>query len=293
FADADRPGLDVGFELGHGSRAPVGSDVVEIDAGQYTESILVRACVDGGERARQPIARRVVGAHHHAQVQLVHLCDNASDRIGAGERRRMPVYVDRRKLRPRHRMLRRDGRRPRMVVEDARRREPRRLASARPRFSRARWAFLPRGEPNTIPATLRGYRDTERRKGYGHTTNHVTVHLKPCRRHLARSAVRSNLRPLRYTLEIFRVFLMSSSGFASSTTKSALLPVAIVPRSAMPSSSAGRDVAATIASAGDRPSCTHRAISWWSPVPNVCPGWMPVSVPSTIRAPAEIIRGKL
>ena len=171
FTDADRAGLDVGFELRHGPRAPVGSHIIEIDAGQHTKSILVRARVDGGERARQPIARRVVGAHHHAQVQLVHLRDNAVDRFGAGERGRMPVYVDRRKLRPRHRMLRRDERRPRMVVDDARRRELGRLAHARPCFSRPRWTFLPRREPDTIPAPLRAHRHAERGDGYGQTTN--------------------------------------------------------------------------------------------------------------------------
>src|SRR5262249_2532586 len=89
-----------------------------------------------------------------------------------------------------------------------------------------------------------------------------TVHglrLRPC--HLANMASRSNRRPRRYTREIFRVLWMSSSGLASRTTKSALLPAARVPMSVILSSSAGRDVAATIASAGDKPSCTQRASS--------------------------------
>ncbi len=49
-----------------------------------------------------------------------------------------------------------------------------------------------------------------------------------------RSAARSTRPPRRYTSEIVRVFLMSSSGFASRTTKSALFPDAIVPSSVRP-----------------------------------------------------------
>src|SRR5262249_11433117 len=114
---------------------------------------------------------------HHAQVQLVHLRDDAVDRVGARERWRMPVNVDRRKLRLRHRMLRGDERRPRTVVDDARRRKLRRLANARAGFSRARLTFLPRREPNTIAATLRAYRHAERADGESDTTNEMTIHL--------------------------------------------------------------------------------------------------------------------
>jgi hypothetical protein len=176
-----RAGLDIGFELRHRPRAPVGSDIVEIDACEHTESILVRAGVDGAERARQPIARRVVGAHHHAQVQLVHFPDQAIDRFGAGEWRRMPVNVDRRKLRPRHRMLHGDERRPRVVVDDARRRELGSLADAGAGFSCTRRTLLARRQSHTIPATLRGHRHTQRGDGDCNSTNELiwTRTVKP------------------------------------------------------------------------------------------------------------------
>ena len=47
--------------------------------------------------------------------------------------------------------------------------------------------------------------------------------------HLALIAARSTSWPRRYTLSIFLVFAMLSRGFALSTTKSALLPVATIP----------------------------------------------------------------
>ena len=74
-------------------------------------------------------------------------------------------------------MLRRDERRPRAVVDDARRREFGRLANAGARFSRTRWTFLPRSESNTISATLRAYRHTQRGNGERDTsTNEMTIH---------------------------------------------------------------------------------------------------------------------
>jgi hypothetical protein len=48
FADADCAGFQVRFELRDGQRAPTGADVAEVDAGQHTEAIFVRA------RARSP-----------------------------------------------------------------------------------------------------------------------------------------------------------------------------------------------------------------------------------------------
>ena len=53
LTDADRAGLDVGFELLHSLRAPCRTDVAEVDAGQHAEPILVRAGVDRLQRARQ------------------------------------------------------------------------------------------------------------------------------------------------------------------------------------------------------------------------------------------------
>ena len=56
-------------------------------------------------------------------------------------------------------------------------------------------------------------------------------------------AARSTAAPPTYTAEIFRWILMSSSGLASSTTKSALLPAATVPRSSSRSNCAALCVA--------------------------------------------------
>src|SRR5688500_11818903 len=74
-------------------------------------------------------------------------------------------------------------------------------------------------------------------------------------------AARSTAAPPRYTAEIFRVFLMSSSGLASSTTKSALLPAATVPASSSRRNSAEFFVAATMTSDGVIPAATMSAIS--------------------------------
>src|SRR5439155_23835458 len=62
--------------------------------------------------------------------------------------------------------------------------------------------------------------------------------------------------PRMYTRAIRLVLTMSSSGFASRTMKSALLPGAIVPRRSSRRMSAAVRVAATIASAGVRPADT-------------------------------------
>ena len=86
LADADRAGLDVGFELLGRALAPARADVAEVDAGEHAEAILVRAGVERRQRAGQPLARHVLGDEHHPQVQRVHHRDDAVDRFGGGER---------------------------------------------------------------------------------------------------------------------------------------------------------------------------------------------------------------
>ena len=97
------------------------------------------------ERPREPLARRVVGAHADAQVQRVHRRHDALRSPPASSAiAGVAVDVDGRELRLRHLVLGGHQRRPRAVVEDARRRELRRLAAARTRFGGARRALLVR-----------------------------------------------------------------------------------------------------------------------------------------------------
>src|SRR6516164_6312103 len=80
-----------------------------------------------------------------------------------------------------------------MVVDDARRWKLRRLADARAGLGRTRLTFLPRREPNTIPATLRAHRHTKRSNGYGHTTNEkTTIHVRTSTIELPRQILRRN-----------------------------------------------------------------------------------------------------
>jgi hypothetical protein len=74
-------------------------------------------------------------------------------------------------------MLRRDERRLRAVVDDARRRELGRLAGARAGFRGAWRALLTGSESLTIPAALRDQRDAQRGNGDRHTTSKATIHL--------------------------------------------------------------------------------------------------------------------
>ena len=72
---------------------------------------------------------------------------------------------------------------------------------------------------------------------------------------------RSTDAPRRYTDEIFRVLVMSSNGFASSTMKSALLFGSIVPVLLILRNCAPLLVAATITCVGLIPAATMSAIS--------------------------------
>ena len=72
---------------------------------------------------------------------------------------------------------------------------------------------------------------------------------------------RSIAAPRRYTLEIRRVLAMLSSGFASSTRKSAFLPGDTMPNWSSPRSCAELRVAAVMTSLGVRPALTRLSIS--------------------------------
>ena len=73
------------------------------------------------------------------------------------------------------------------------------------------------------------------------------------------SCYRCTWDPLKYTDEIRRVFVMSVSGSASRTMKSALFPPSIVPASAILRNSAEVRVEATITCAGVIPAATMAA----------------------------------
>ena len=77
LADADRAGGDVGLELLHGPLGPARSDLIQVDAAEDAEAILVRA---GGDRVERRLEARpdlVVGADQHLDVERVHGRDDA------------------------------------------------------------------------------------------------------------------------------------------------------------------------------------------------------------------------
>src|SRR2546423_2998762 len=98
---------------------------------------------------------------------------------------------------------------------------------------------------------------------------------------------RSTDAPRRYTDEIFRVLVMSSNGFASSTMKSALLFGSIVPVLLILRNCAPLLVAATITCVALIPAATMSAISKCGAY-----GVFP-SVPTTMRTPAAFIFARL
>ena len=162
LAEAKRAGLHVRLELLRGALAEPGPDVAEVDVREHAPS---DPCAGWTRRActacTQPIARHAAGVHQQPAGSAgpsTRRCDRtASAEIG---RRLMAVDVDDRKLRPRHRMLRHDERRSRLVVADGRRRElglpigawpvaGARPGSARPAAPGRRPARWPRQRPAT------------------------------------------------------------------------------------------------------------------------------------------------
>ena len=162
FANTDRPGFHVGFELGDSLLRPAGPDVSEVDSGEDSDAVLgfwIR--IHGGHRAHNAIARHVVGGDHHADVQRVELRDQPGDRLWRVEQSlRMPVIIDRRVLGALHHVHRGDEGRVRTVVHDARRGELRCHATARANLRHSWWAALTGGNRHAasraLPAAARG-----------------------------------------------------------------------------------------------------------------------------------------
>ena len=86
---------------------------------------------------------QAIGGDHHAHVERVELGDEPVDALGGVEQSlRVAMVVDDRELGALHHVHRRHQRRVRAIVDDARRRELRRLAVARTHLGRARRAAL-------------------------------------------------------------------------------------------------------------------------------------------------------
>jgi hypothetical protein len=105
LSNADRASLDVRFQLRDGLFRPAGTDVTKVHAREHPEAVLVRAGVDDAEQLREPFARGVAGARHHAQIELVHLGDHSRQPLGAIDAGWVAVNVDNRKLGARDRRL--------------------------------------------------------------------------------------------------------------------------------------------------------------------------------------------
>ena len=141
---ADRAVADRLLEIGHGLLRPAGAAcAVPRHVREHAEAVRVPARADEVDLLLHRIGVAAAAeVDQHAEVQLVHLADQLVDvrRV----HRRVVVAVDDRELRLRHRMHRRDQRRPRAVVDDARRRELGRRAPARADLGGARRAGLAR-----------------------------------------------------------------------------------------------------------------------------------------------------
>src|SRR5688572_8872699 len=97
------------------------------------------------------------------------------------------------------------------------------------------------------PPRLRASRSVEANEGRGGHEGfaHSGDHRPVWPAWLTRNGARLTAAPRRYTEAMRRVLVMSSSGFASRTMKSALLPACAVPASVILRNSAPLRVAAT------------------------------------------------
>ncbi len=123
--------------------SPARSNARETHPGQHANAVAMRAVANHFQHSRQTVARRIVGADHHAQVQAIHRGDEGIQPFGRrGQVPRMAVEIDCRELRFRHQVPSRHQGRTRSVVDDRRRRHLGRLAAIRPDLGRARRALL-------------------------------------------------------------------------------------------------------------------------------------------------------
>ncbi len=162
LADADRAGLDVGLELRGDLRAGARTDAAEVERREDHHAVLVPAGPHRVERrlSRSPDAPLALTITCRLSGSIA-VADGVDD-LGGGERRRVAVDVDDRKLRARHRMLRHDQRRPRLVLADARRRKLRLATLGRPRPDlpgRSCWAPADASAPaKTTPSSANARR---------------------------------------------------------------------------------------------------------------------------------------
>ena len=103
-----RAGLDVRVELLRRLRAEAGSDrLAEVHVGEQDHPILVLARAQRVDALAQAIAGRAAQVDEDLQVVRLHPLHDAIELARRNRRRLMAVDVDHRKLRARHRMLRR------------------------------------------------------------------------------------------------------------------------------------------------------------------------------------------
>jgi hypothetical protein len=143
LADADGAGFEIGLQLGDRFLRPARSDVAQIDAGQDADTFLVRRRAERFHHALEVGAGDVVGGDEQPDVQFVECRDQSGNPFGCSEPAAcVAVIIDDRKLRLLRRVRRRDQRVPRTVIDDAGRRELRRLTRPRPGHRHSRRTFL-------------------------------------------------------------------------------------------------------------------------------------------------------
>ncbi len=137
----DRAVPDRALEVGDGLVGPAGRvGAVPVDVGEDPESVRVPARLDEVGLLLDCLGTgAATQVHEHPHVHRVQFSHQALDGVGRGPG--VAVDVHDRELGLRHQVLLGDQRRPRPVVDDARRRELRLLAAAGAYFGRARRAL--------------------------------------------------------------------------------------------------------------------------------------------------------
>ena len=72
LAEAERAGLDVGFELRRRFRAETGTHIAKGDVGEHREPVLVAAGAERRQLLLQTLARGAARVHHHLEVDRIH-----------------------------------------------------------------------------------------------------------------------------------------------------------------------------------------------------------------------------
>ena len=160
FSYANRTSGDVRLELRDGFCGPFGAHVAEIDSGQNAHTILhLLRRADAGNRVLQPVARHVIGGHHHPDVQAVERHPKTCQAVGRAQQSLwMAVEINRRILSRFHHVRRRDERRVRPVVQDGWCRRVGRHAVSRTDLGGARRTRLAGWNSGATPTALSGGR---------------------------------------------------------------------------------------------------------------------------------------